>query len=618
MAILQSITILLQIFHLALANIPTPPIHPRQLQELDPTNLTPEEATLLNFSNPSFPISPKSQKCKVFPSDPTWPTDHQWDLLNKTTNGALIKTIPIGAPCFPGPLYDAEKCRYIVSQWGNSSVHMSDPTSMMPPLFQGRTCQPPSISPASNGTCKIGGYPAYALNASRIADIQLGVNFARNTGIRLVIKNTGHDFSGKSGGAGALSIWTHYLKNIEYIPEFKGEGEKGYKGPAFKSGSGVQAWEIYEAASKKKLVVVGGEGRTVGVMGGYILGGGHSPLSSIYGMGADHIVSLSVVLSSGHYITATPTQNHDLFWSLSGGGGSTFGVVTSVTVKAHPDIPTTALSFSFSTATPTQFWAGVRTFFNYFIPFSNAGTYSYFWVLPGSIPTFSMNPFFAPNLTSTQTLSLLKPWLDDLASLGIKITPKPTTYPTYLSAWQASFPQEGVGGDSGCTGSRLFPRSNWLNETLLNATFAAWKGSIDAGLLTINFNFAPTLSAGGDPDNSVNPAWRETVMHSIQIASWGRDADFEEIRRMRNLMSERQRVWRGVSPGAGAYLGESDREEEGFQGSFYGRKYERLLGVKREVDPEDVFWAKTAVGSEGWRVVGEGPVDDENGRLCRV
>lgn len=138
---------------------------------------------------------------------------------------------------------------------------MSDPTSMMPPLFQGRTCQPPSISPASNGTCKIGGYPAYALNASRIADIQLGVNFARNTGIRLVIKNTGHDFSGKSGGAGALSIWTHYLKNIEYIPEFKGEGEKGYKGPAFKSGSGVQAWEIYEAASKKKLVVVGGEGR---------------------------------------------------------------------------------------------------------------------------------------------------------------------------------------------------------------------------------------------------------------------------------------------------------------------------------------------------------------------
>ncbi|MAD84573.1 MAG: hypothetical protein CL912_16565 [Deltaproteobacteria bacterium] len=138
---------------------------------------------------------------------------------------------------------------------------MSDPTSMMSPLFQGRTCQPPSISPASNGTCTIGDYPSYAINASRIADIHLGVNFARNTGIRLVIKNTGHDFSGKSGGAGSLSIWTHYLKDIEYIPESKGGGKKGYKGPAFKSGSGVQAWEIYEATSKQGLIVVGGEGR---------------------------------------------------------------------------------------------------------------------------------------------------------------------------------------------------------------------------------------------------------------------------------------------------------------------------------------------------------------------
>ncbi|KAL1960964.1 hypothetical protein VTO42DRAFT_4852 [Malbranchea cinnamomea] len=36
---------------------------------------------------------------------------------------------------------------------------------------------------------------------------------------RLTIKNTGHDFSGKSAGAGSLSIWTHNLKDIEFIPE---------------------------------------------------------------------------------------------------------------------------------------------------------------------------------------------------------------------------------------------------------------------------------------------------------------------------------------------------------------------------------------------------------------
>ena len=130
----------------------------------------------------------------------------------------------------------------------------------MSPLWQGRTCLPPSIHPSPTGTCTLGGYPSYALNASTIKQIQLAVNFARNHNIRLVVKNTGHDFSGKSGGAGALSIWTHGLKGIEFSKAFKQDGG-GYKGPAFRAGSGVQAWEIYEAAAKVKQIVVGGEGR---------------------------------------------------------------------------------------------------------------------------------------------------------------------------------------------------------------------------------------------------------------------------------------------------------------------------------------------------------------------
>lgn len=118
-----------------------------------------------------------------------------------------------------------------------------------------------------------------------------------------------------------------------------------------------------------------------------------------------------------------------------------------------------------------------------------------------------------------------------------------------------------MGGNSGSADLTLFPRSNWLEQTLLNATFAAWKGSIDAGLFTINFKFASTLAAGGHPDNSVNPAWRETVVHSIQIASWSSGATFEEIKLQRDLLTKRQKAWIEVSPGAGAYLGESDREE---------------------------------------------------------
>ena len=77
-------------------------------------------------------------------------------------------------------------------------------------------------------------------------------------------------------------------------------------------------------------------------MGGYIQGGGHSPLSCLHGLAADQVLSAEVVTPDGRFVTADFTQNTDLFWAIRGGGGSTFGVVTSITVKAYPDMPVTA------------------------------------------------------------------------------------------------------------------------------------------------------------------------------------------------------------------------------------------------------------------------------------
>jgi len=50
------------------------------------------------------------------------------------------------------------------------------------------------------------------------------------------------------------------MKAIEFVESFVQDGGE-YSGPAFKVGTGVQAWEIYEAANKVGMVVVGGEGK---------------------------------------------------------------------------------------------------------------------------------------------------------------------------------------------------------------------------------------------------------------------------------------------------------------------------------------------------------------------
>jgi hypothetical protein len=50
--------------------------------------------------------------------------------------------------------------------------------------------------------------------------------------------------------------------------------------------------------------------------------------------------------------------------------------------------------------------------------------------------------------------------------------------------------------------------------------------------------------------------------------------------------------------------------EPNFQQSFWGDNYPRLLSIKREVDPWDVFWGLASVGNERWQMVGDA--------LCRV
>jgi FAD/FMN-containing dehydrogenase len=57
--------------------------------------------------------------------------------------------------------------------------------------------------------------------------------------------------------------------------------------------------------------------KTVGVAGGFVAGGGHSPLSSLYGMAADQVLAIELVTPDGRFVTASEEVNSDLFWGKS-------------------------------------------------------------------------------------------------------------------------------------------------------------------------------------------------------------------------------------------------------------------------------------------------------------
>lgn len=568
----------------------------------------------------------QTKPCKTYPGHPDWPPESTWQTFNASLSGALIKTLPEAAPCYgPNGNSSSLTCQALTSSWNNSSLRIEDPTSIRALLFQGQTCLPPSYAPTfldtSNKTCTLGGYPAYTVNVTSVAQIQLAVNFARAHDIRLVIKNTGHDFLAKSTGYGALSIWTHHLKAQMFGYERYDGGEEPR--PVVRFGAGVQVFEAYAFAQKYNVTVVGGEGRTVGIVGGYTQGGGHSPLSSVYGLSADHVLSISLVTASGTFVTANSTHHPDLFWAIRGGGGGTFGVVTSMVFKALPRLRVTTMRYNLTTSAAfpqDKFWDAMAAYLDRFEAFADLGHYSYFRIVhtPDGEIAHDMASWVAPNTSESEFRASIAPLLSRWDDLGVPVAPIIREYDSYHDAWAEGFPQEAWTWNMR-QASRFFPRAVIADETSRAGSLSAIREVFDAGARLIMFNMRnPPGSLA--LDNAVNPAWRDVLLFAIMFVTWNETAPAEYVERLsRNLTEVWNPMWRALTPGSGTYMSEADYVEPGWQESFHGEKYARLLEMKREWDPEGVFWAREAVGSEAWEESETllGHLPSQNSKLCR-
>ncbi len=128
--------------------------------------------------------------------------------------------------------------------------------------------------------------------------------------------------------------------------------KKGYGHPDgnIKLGAGIVFSEAHQKAASVNRFIVSGWAITVGVIG-WSIGGGHGPFAPGKGVGVDNILEATLVTADGEIVTVNSTSNSDLYWAIRGGGGSTWGLFTSITYRMHK-IPDGGFTFS------TAAWQG--------------------------------------------------------------------------------------------------------------------------------------------------------------------------------------------------------------------------------------------------------------------
>lgn len=165
--------------------------------------------------------------------------------------------------------------------------------------------------------------PALIVRCRGVADICQSIEFARSRGLLVSVRGGGHNIAGNSLVDRGMMIDLSQMSSVRVDPVEK----------TARVEPGAILADLDHEAQAFGLATPVGYNSTTGIAG-LTLGGGFGWLSRKYGLTADNLLSADVVTSDGRLVTASESENPDLFWGLRGGGGN-FGVVTSFEFQLH-------------------------------------------------------------------------------------------------------------------------------------------------------------------------------------------------------------------------------------------------------------------------------------------
>jgi FAD/FMN-containing dehydrogenase len=536
-----------------------------------------------------------------------------WKPFNSTVSGQLHESTPFSLPCFSAygsePISpQPELCSLVQSNYTNSryrAQYYNGFQNNQDEVCLSNTTDQCLLSPTKpadpvafvNKSCNQGSVSKYYVNVRSEKDVISTFKFAKQHKIKLSIKNSGHDYLGRSSLKGSLALWIRNLgtltRNRSFIPEGCSSHDISSI-DAITTGAGVNTEEVYFFADVQNVTFIGPYGTSIGVSGGWVQAGGHTVLSPVYGLGIDRVVQYKVVTPDGLLRTANACQNSDLFWALRGGGGGTFGVVMESTHRVAPATTLAVASITYKqTATNVNEWFSILI--NNSVPWAKEGWGGH--IRPNSL--ISVTPLLSLDEAKTSMESASSFAIANNGSVVIEIVPNWLAFYTkYL------IPNEAPVATPRFLASRLVPSSIFSSSAGRSDLLNFLQDSLAQGLAPYIPTDVPFLYPYVPGSTSATSAWRGAVWS----LSFGLDIGWNTTLAQRaSILTKQQDVIKNLETlivkyggELGSYFNEDSPWTEHWAQKWWGlENYAKLLQIKNKYDPQGLLECFKCVGYSG-------------------
>ena len=408
--------------------------------------------------------------------------------------------------------------------------------------------------------------PALIAQCETVADVIAAVNFARDNNIIVAIRGGGHNGPGLGTVDDGLVIDLSLMNGVRVDPTARTARVEG----------GAQLGQLHHATQAFGLATPSGIISTTGV-GGITLGGGIGHLTRQMGLAIDNLLEADVVLADGSLVTASETENPELFWALRGGGGN-FGVVTSFLFRLHP-LPNL---YAGPMLWPVDRSAEVLRWYREFITTAPDDLNGFFAFL--TVPAVAP---FPEELWNQKMCGVVWAYTGDtpeevFAPIRSQFGPPaldwvgPIPHPALQSMFDELYP----------TGDQWYWKADFVKE-------------IPDEAVDIHVQFAEQLPTGKSTmhlypiDGVASRVAKDATAWNYRDAKWGMvmvgvspdPADNE------HMIEWTRSYWSALHPysAGGAYVNMMMEEGEDRVRASYGEHYDRLAAIKGKYDPNNLF-----------------------------